>query len=100
LYLAVVEVAAVVAVDFGAVGFLPGVGRGRGIGVVVVVMGDHCCRKLLETSPIFIHLSPYLHNQIMTHRMTNKPPIIGDSSLLGSRKRVLRDLFIKLSQTI
>jgi hypothetical protein len=71
LYLAVVEVAAMVAVNFGAVEVFPSVGGGRGIGVIVVVVGYHCCRKSLETSPIFIHLLPYLHIQIMTHMMTN-----------------------------
>jgi hypothetical protein len=71
LYLAVIEVAAVVAVDFEAVKVFPGEGGGRGVGVVVVVVGYHCCRKSLETSLVFIHLPPYLFVQIMTHAMTN-----------------------------
>jgi hypothetical protein len=71
LYLAVVEVAAVVAVNLGAVEVFPSVGGGRGVGVIVVVVGYHCCRKSLETSLVFIHLPPYLLVQIMTHAMTN-----------------------------
>jgi hypothetical protein len=51
LYLAVVEVAAVVTINLGAVEVFPSVGGCRGVGVIVVVVGYHCCRKSLETPP-------------------------------------------------